>query len=276
MKKTDKSHSYSVVIIGAGFAGLIAARELMAKGIHDFILIEKAKKVGGVWRETTYPGCACDIPSYLYSIKDYPSTHWSQKFAAQSEILDYLHKMVREMRLEDKIKFETDVKEMAFDRQNKIWQITDQKDQNLFADHVILATGALNVPNKPSIQGASDYQGEEIHTANWNSNVTLEGKRVGVVGTGASAIQLIPHLADKVASLHVFQRSAPWVLPRNNHNYSSIARWVLKYFPGLHRLYRSLLYRNKESWLRHFKAKDQLYRRKQKLALASIKKTVQK
>ncbi|WP_430334665.1 flavin-containing monooxygenase [Rhodococcus sp. ACT016] len=203
-----------VLVVGAGFAGLGMALELARRGERDFLILEKADAVGGTWRQNVYPGCACDVPSVLYSYSFAPKKDWSGSHAAQPEILGYLDELTRRHGLGDHIEFGTEVAGARWDETDCRWHVFDRTGREFVAQYLVVASGALNVPRIPRIAGAETFAGQSVHSAAWHDDVDVTGKRVAVIGTGASAVQVAPRIARDAASLHVFQRTPAWVLPR--------------------------------------------------------------
>ncbi len=187
-----------VLVVGAGFAGLGLAIRLRQAGIDDYLVLEKAADVGGCWRENRYPGAACDVPSHLYSFSFEPKADWSRKFAPQAEILDYLRHCADKYRLREKIRFHCEVEEARFDAGSGEWQVRCADGQTLRARALVCATGQLSRPLLPRLPGLERFQGPAFHSANWDAEVELAGKRVAVIGTGASAIQFVPRIAPQV------------------------------------------------------------------------------
>ncbi|MDF1602083.1 NAD(P)/FAD-dependent oxidoreductase [Nocardioides sp. YIM 152315] len=219
-----------VVVVGAGFGGLGVAHALREAGIGDVTVLERADDVGGVWRENTYPGAACDVPSPLYSWSWATNPTWSRRYSPQPEILDYIHRVAGEGGLLDLVRTGTTVTglEYADDR----WRVsTDRGD--LDADLVVVATGQLSNPVVPRIPGAETFAGPAFHSARWRHDLDLEGKRVAVVGTGASAIQFVPGIVDRVGSMAVFQRSAPYVVPKPDRAFTATHHRLFRSYPGI-------------------------------------------
>lgn len=212
----------AVVIVGAGFAGIGAAAELRRRGITNFTILERADEVGGVWRDNTYPGCQCDVPSSLYSFSFLPKHDWSDRFATQPEIQQYLRDAVRHLDLESKIEFGRDVSQVKWDVDAQLWTVSIAGGESLRARMVIVGSGTLNEPSIPKFDGLADFSGELFHSANWPADFDPSGKRIAVIGTGASAVQFVPKIAEAALSVTVFQRTAPWVLPRGDR---SVPRW---------------------------------------------------
>ncbi|BCN61163.1 flavin-containing monooxygenase [Prescottella equi] len=203
-----------VLIVGAGFAGLGMALQLTRRGRRDFLILEQADAVGGTWRQNTYPGCECDIPSVLYSYSFAPKTDWTSSHAGQPEILDYLTELTERHGLRDRLQFGTEVAGARWDETDCRWHVFDKSGREFVAQYLVVASGALNVPRIPRLPGAETFAGASMHSAAWRDDVDLTGRRVALIGTGASGIQLAPHLAERAAELTVFQRTPAWILPR--------------------------------------------------------------
>lgn len=232
----------SVTIIGSGFAGLGMAIKLKEAGYHDITIFEKADDVGGCWRDNTYPGAACDVPSHLYSFSFEPKSNWSRRFAPQSEILEYLRHCARKYDVLPHIRFNTEVVGATFDELSSQWTVELSDGSTHTSTLLIPATGQLNRPAYPRIPGIDTFAGEMFHSARWNHDYDLTGKRVAVVGTGASAIQFVPQIAPRVAELTLFQRAAPHVLPKPDYSYPRLIRAVFNRIPALQRLSRLATY----------------------------------
>ena len=237
---------WAVLIIGAGFGGLGMAIALGRAGEHDVLLLEKGHDVGGVWRENTYPGAACDIPSHLYSYSFEPNPDWSRTYSPQAEILDYLRHCAGKYAVRDKIRFGCEVASAAFDEATSLWRV-DWRDahgraQAGHARVLVSAVGLLGRPAVPAVPGLATFRGPVFHSAQWNHDVPLKDKRVAVIGTGASAIQFVPELARDAARLTVFQRTPPYILPRPDRAYSDRERRRFARWPSLMAVHRALLY----------------------------------
>jgi cation diffusion facilitator CzcD-associated flavoprotein CzcO len=228
----------SVAIIGTGFAGLAAAVQLTRAGVDDLVLFEKSGDVGGVWRDNTYPGAACDVPSHLYSLSFAPKPDWSRRFAPQAEIHQYLRDVARDFDVLRRIRFDTEVLGAAFDEAAGRWRLRLAGGGEHEADVLITATGQLSRPSTPGIPGLNGFQGAVFHSAHWDHAHDFRDRRVAVLGTGASAIQFVPAIAPVTARLSVFQRSAPYVLPKPDRAYRSRALTRFRRVPGLLRLSR--------------------------------------
>jgi cation diffusion facilitator CzcD-associated flavoprotein CzcO len=214
-----------VAIIGAGFGGLGAGIRLREAGVADFVILERAGAVGGTWRDNTYPGCACDVPSHLYSFSFAPNPRWTRSFSGQAEIWRYMEDVTDRYAVRDHIRFGTEVTEARWDGESARWKLRTSRGM-LTADVLITATGPLSEPSLPGIPGLEDFPGEVFHSARWNHDYDLAGKRVAVVGTGASAIQIIPEIQPMVRRLVLFQRTPAWVLPRIDRPITRAEKWL--------------------------------------------------
>lgn len=223
---------WRVLIIGSGFAGIGLAMQLRRRGEDDFLLLEKAGEVGGTWRDNSYPGAACDVPSHLYSFSFEPKHDWTRKFAPQAEIHAYILQCVEKYRLRPHIRCHSEVKSARFDEGRGIWQVELRGGELIEAQALVSACGQLNRPAYPALPGLQRFRGDAFHSARWRHDLDLSGKRVAVIGTGASAIQFVPQIQPKVAQLCLFQRSAAYVLAKPDRAYRAweIAlkqRWTL-------------------------------------------------
>ncbi|HVE97387.1 MAG TPA: NAD(P)/FAD-dependent oxidoreductase [Pseudonocardiaceae bacterium] len=234
-----------VAIIGSGFAGLAMAIQLTRRGTTDFVVLERAGDVGGAWRDNTYPGCACDVPSTLYSFSFAANPNWTQSFSPQREIHHYLRDCASRFGLHRHLRLRHEVLEARWDEDRARWSIKTSRGR-LTAAVLVSATGQLSEPVVPQLPGIERFTGTALHTTRWDHSVDLAGTRVAVIGTGASAVQLIPTIADHVAALHVFQRTAAWVLPQHNRVRGDVEHWALHTFPWLQRAVRAALYWGRE------------------------------
>lgn len=234
------------IIIGSGFAGLGLAIRLTQQGRNDFLVLERGSDVGGTWRDNTYPGAACDVPSHLYSYSFALNPNWSRSFSRQGEIQQYIQDVSKRYDVRDKHIFDCDVTSARWNDETAVWEIESTKG-SFTADTVISAVGALCEPALPDIKGIGEFEGEIFHSARWNHDADLTGKRVAIIGTGASAIQIVPAIAPKVGHLDVYQRTAPWLLPRLDRPYTTAERLAFKHIPGLQRLSRAAIYAARET-----------------------------
>lgn len=230
-----------VAIVGAGFGGLAAGIALRENGIDDFLLFEEADDVGGVWRENTYPGCNCDVPSHLYSLTTKPY-RGEVRYPGQREILDYLRQVVGDHGLRPHLRLRTAIAQATFDEDTARWRLTTAQGHIVHAQIVIFAVGMLHRRHLPDIPGRDTFGGNWFHSAQWDHTRDLRGRRVAVVGTGASAVQLVPELAAIAEQVRVFQRTPTWVLPKPRPEFGWLTRTLLQRIPITHELYRALVY----------------------------------
>ncbi|WP_372965367.1 flavin-containing monooxygenase [Marinobacter sp.] len=237
----------SVIIIGTGFGGIGIAIQLKLAGYSDIVLLEKASRVGGTWRDNTYPGAACDVQSHLYSYSFEPKHDWSRKFGAQPEIQAYMEHCVNKYELASHIHFNQAVAEASFNSKTNQWTVKTESGGTFSAQVLITATGQLNRPAIPDFPGLKSYKGTLFHSARWDHDYDLAGKRVAVIGTGASAIQFVPAIVTKVSRLDLYQRSAAWVLPKPDRKFSGTEQSLFQKMPFWDRLYRSMIYIKNET-----------------------------
>src|SRR5437763_14791386 len=230
-----------VAIVGSGFAGLGMAIRLKQEGIDDFVVRERADDVGGTWRDNTYPGCQCDVPSHLYSFSFAPNPRWSRTFSRQPEIQDYLRRCADEHGVGPHLRFGHEVTAAAWDEDAQLWRL-DTAGGPFTARILVAAPGPLSEPSIPSIPGLERFEGKVFHSAEWDHDHDLDGERVAVVGTGASAIQFVPQIQPQVAKLHLFQRTAPWITPRMARPLTSVERALYRRVPAAQRLMRAAIY----------------------------------
>jgi len=222
--------SYRVVVVGAGFGGIGMALALERAGIRDFLVLDRGDDLGGTWRDNTYPGLACDVPAHLYSFS-FRSARWSRRFPPRQEILAYLHALSEERGLGRYLRFGSGVAAAEFDERRAVWNLTLTGGGTLEANAVVSAVGQLNRPRLPDIAGRDDFAGPSWHSACWDHSVDLTGKRVAVVGTGASAIQFVPEVAKAAAHIDVYQRSAPYILPKIDRPYTQAEQVLYEKLP---------------------------------------------
>jgi len=230
-----------IVIVGAGFSGLCMAIRLRQEGIHDFTVLERAAEVGGTWRDNTYPGCQCDIPSALYSFSFAPNPDWTRFYPRQEEIRDYLRRTARDYGVMPHIRFGHDVTGAAWDEDASCWRL-ETSEGPLSADVLVGGMGGLSTPSPPDIPGLDDFAGTVFHSAEWDHEHDLSEERVAVIGTGASAVQFVPKIQPQVGRLHVFQRTPSWVMPDPDRRFSGFERRMFRRLPITQRMLRAGIY----------------------------------
>lgn len=265
---------YRVAIIGAGFSGLCLGIQLKKAGI-PFTILEKSDGVGGTWRDNTYPGAACDVPSFLYCFSFEQKTDWSRKWSPQPEILAYMEHCAEKYALGPHIRFGTEVVSADYDDERSRWRIALRDGGSLEAEILISGTGQLNRPWVPPIAGLESFEGPSFHSARWDHEVSLEGKRVAVIGNAASAIQFIPQIAPRVAHLDVYQRSANWMMPRKDRAYREAEQRRFARHPWLARLYRWWIWAMFDLRWPMFRGSRFLSERFEPLAIAEMRKVVE-
>jgi cation diffusion facilitator CzcD-associated flavoprotein CzcO len=232
----------SVLIVGAGFGGIGAAIELKRHGFEQITILERAPDLGGTWHYNSYPGAACDVPSHLYSYSFAQRRDWSRLCSPQEEIHDYLREVARAHDVERHVHYEQTVESCAWDEVRSRWVVQTASGEGFEADAIVLATGQLHQPAHPQIEGIETFAGESFHSSQWNHERSLWGRRVAVVGTGASAVQFVPEVAVKAAQLTVFQRTGNWFLPRRNRRYPRLVRAVIEHVPGIQEFRRNFMF----------------------------------
>lgn len=236
-----------IAIIGTGFAGLGMAIKLLEAGHHDLQLFEREADVGGTWQLNRYPGCACDVPSHLYSFSFAPHSEWTQLFAPRAEIHGYLRGLWHKYELVEKTQLNCEISNLRWNDHEQLWYFRDQRGQAWAAQHVISAMGGLSTPKQPALPGLAHFSGKIMHSQQWDADYDLRGKRVAVIGTGASAIQLIPQIQPLVAQLDIYQRTPAWIMPKPAAEYSAEQRAQFRSKPGRMRMTRRVIYAMLES-----------------------------
>jgi cation diffusion facilitator CzcD-associated flavoprotein CzcO len=262
-----------VAIIGAGFGGLGAGIRLRQAGTTDFVILERAASVGGTWRDNTYPGCACDIPSHLYSFSFAPNPGWTHSFSRQPEIWDYLEEITDRYGLRGQLRLGAEVTEARWDSGPARWELRTTRG-GLTADVIISAAGPLSEPRLPDIPGLAEFPGEVFHSARWDHAARLDGKRVAVVGTGASAIQIVPEIQPTAARVVLFQRTPAWVLPRRDRIITGQETWIYRHFPPAQRLARLGNYLAREPAFAAFVARPGMLKAAQRIAARHLARSV--
>ncbi len=263
-----------IAIIGSGFAGLCMAIKLKEAGFTDFFIAEQADSLGGTWRDNHYPGCACDVQSHVYSFSFAPNPNWSRQFAPQAEIRDYLEQCAERFKLAPYLCFGMGLVRAVFDEQQQRWQLTFSNGRQVSARVLVSGMGGLSRPALPDIAGLDSFKGERFHSQQWNHGYSLKGKRVAVIGTGASAIQFVPQIAPQVAHLDLFQRTPPWIMPKPDRAISPAERWLFKHLPFTQRLLRGAFYWALEGRVVGFALHPRLMKMVQKIAQRHLHKQV--
>ncbi|MBM9505064.1 flavin-containing monooxygenase [Actinacidiphila acididurans] len=269
----DDLEHVRVAVIGSGFGGLGAAARLRREGITDFVVLERADAIGGTWRDNRYPGCACDVPSYLYSFSFAPNPDWPRAFSGQEHIRAYLERVTDVFGLRPHVRFGAEVKEVRWEGDARRWRLTTTVG-DLTADVVVSATGALSDPNIPDIPGLASFPGRVFHSARWDHDYDLRGKRVAMVGTGASAIQIVPSIQPQVKRLTVIQRTPPWVLPRVDRPIGAAERWLHAKVPATARARRGLLWLMREFQVGAFVRQPRLMKAAERIARSHLRRSV--
>ncbi|MBB5938343.1 flavin-containing monooxygenase [Streptomyces zagrosensis] len=262
-----------VAVIGTGFGGLGAAVRLRREGITDFVVLERADSVGGTWRDNSYPGCACDVPSHLYSFSFAPNPEWPRNFSGQPHIRAYLERVTDTFGLRPHIRFNSEVRGMRWNGDELHWEI-DTAGGSYTADVVVSATGPLSDPQIPAIPGLDSFPGRVFHSARWDHDYDLRGKRVAMIGTGASAIQIVPAIQPTVDRLTLFQRTPPWILPRADRKISGVEQWLHGKVPATRVLRRGLLWGMRELQVSAFTKRPNQLGLVETLAKAHMRKGV--
>ncbi len=261
------------LIVGAGFARLCAAIKLAEDGETDVVVIERAGEVGGTWRDNTYPGACCDVPSQLYSFSFARNPEWTSSYSPQPEIQDYLRSVARAYGVTDKTVFDTELEHAAWDDEGQVWRCRTSAGE-VVAKTLISGTGGLSEPRLPDLDGLATFRGPLFHSARWDHSVDLVGKRIAVIGTGASAIQIVPELQQVAGHLDVYQRTAPWVIPRNDRRYPTLERAALRRVPALAKLYRTGIYWAHEGYVPAFTWQPRLGAPAERGALMNLRKGI--
>ncbi|MEM0995827.1 MAG: NAD(P)/FAD-dependent oxidoreductase [Bacteroidota bacterium] len=238
----QQAKTVDTVIVGSGFSGLCLAIRLKTAGYGDLVILEAAAELGGTWRDNTYPGCACDIPSHLYCFSFFPNPDWSRKYSGHAEIQAYLKACAKHFGLGPHFRFNRRVDTAVWDEGAGRWEVRTRSGEVYRARFLATGTGGLSQPNIPEIAGKADFAGPKFHSQRWDHRVELRGKRLAIIGTGASAVQIVPAVVDQVAQLNLFQRTPPWVLPRQDRAYRPAEKRRFRKWEAWRRLYRHWLY----------------------------------
>ena len=262
-----------VVIVGAGFSGLAMAIRLKQQGVEDFIVLERADEVGGTWHYNTYPGCMCDVPSHLYSLSFAPNPNWSHTYSPQAEIRDYLRNVADEFEVRPHLRTNVEVTAASWLDDDGLWEI-ETSEGTLTATVLVSCMGPLTEPKIPDIAGLEHFEGKVMHSARWDHDYDLTGKRVASIGTGASAIQYVPEICRDVERLYVFQRTAPWVTPHSDRPITDIERRLYRRVPLAQQLVRGVVYAGRELLVFGFVKDPRLMGLLEKLARAHMRKQI--
>ncbi|GAA4532516.1 flavin-containing monooxygenase [Amycolatopsis samaneae] len=263
-----------VVIVGTGFSGLGMAIQLRKEGREDFVILEKAGDVGGTWRDNSYPGCACDIPSHMYSFSFEQNPGWSRAYSPQPEIWRYMRGVADKHDLRRFVRFGQEMTGSRWDADENRWYVTTASGDEFVAEALVLGVGALHLPMIPALPGIENFAGRAFHSARWDHGYDLAGKRVAVVGTGASAIQFVPKIAPDVANLTLFQRTPPWVMPKPDRAMPGWLRALFRAVPPVQRAYRDFVYWRLEARALGFNGQSWVMKLGQRLAKRNIDKAV--
>src|SRR4051812_126066 len=234
-----------VAIIGAGFSGVGMAVRLQQQGEQDYVVLERDTEIGGTWAANTYPGCQCDVPAKLYSFSFAPNPGWTRSYPLQGELRTYLRGVAERFGVADRVRLNTEVTDAEWDDEAGLWRLRTSRGE-VTADVLVAAPGPLSEPAIPQLPGLDGFAGTVFHTARWNHDHELRGRRVAVIGTGASAIQAVPHVQEHAAHLTVFQRTPPWVVPHNDRAVTPVERRLFARFPLLQRAGRAGVYWQRE------------------------------
>ena len=242
MANTDNIAPLDALVIGAGFAGICMGKRLLDAGITNFHIYDMARKVGGTWYWNSYPGAACDVMSHFYCFSFAPNPDWSRKYSPWNEIQAYSERCVDELGLRPHINNGVGVELSRFDDETGLWEVTLSDGRRLLTRHVIDGSGGLHVPLIPAIEGADTFQGEHWHSSRWRHDIDLAGKKVALIGSAASAVQIVPEIAKTASEVTLFQRTANYLIPRYDREYSAFEKWCFRHVPLYRKLYRFVLF----------------------------------
>jgi cation diffusion facilitator CzcD-associated flavoprotein CzcO len=266
---------HAIAIVGTGFSGLGMAIRLQQEGIHDFVLLEKAADLGGTWRDNRYPGCACDVQSHLYSFSFEPNPEWSRMFSPQPEIWDYLRRCADKHGLAPHIRYNSELVQARWDEAAALWRLHCADGSSLSARVLISGMGGLSRPAMPEgIPGLERFQGHSFHSQQWDESYDLAGKRVAVIGTGASAIQFVPQIRKTAARVDLYQRTPPWILPRPDRRIGDFEHRLFRALPWTQRLFRGAIYLLMESRAYGFVVDPRVMKLAEKMARAHLRRQV--
>ena len=242
MHKNNNNKTLDVLIIGMGFSGVCSAIKLLEKNITNIEIHEKSNGIGGTWHHNKYPGAACDVPSHLYCFTFEPNPNWSHRYARQEEIKEYIENCVEKYNIGNYARYNSKVTLIHLDEQNGLWKVGFADGEYRYAHHVIHGGGGIHKPNIPLFDGLNVFKGDVMHTAKWNNDISLKDKKISIIGSAASAIQIIPEVAKIAKEVKVFQRTPNYIIPRRDRAYSNKEKTLFKRFPWLLKLYRWFFY----------------------------------
>jgi cation diffusion facilitator CzcD-associated flavoprotein CzcO len=268
------TNTYNQLIIGSGFSGLCAAIKLKEQGEHNFIILERNDWLGGTWYDNHYPGAACDVESHLYSFSFEPNPNWSRQFSPQQEILKYMEHCAAKYDLNKHLQYNTTVTQAFFNEKEGTWTVIAQGGNTFTTRAIISCYGGLSQPMYPDIKGINTFKGEMFHSAKWDKNFEWKNKNIAVIGTGASAIQIVPAIAPDVKQLYLFQRTPPWIMPKPDAEISSLRKWLYNNLPYTQHLYRRRLYWQHELMALGFIKHPGILKFASKLSLRFLKRSV--
>jgi cation diffusion facilitator CzcD-associated flavoprotein CzcO len=263
-----------VAIIGSGFSGLGMAIQLKKAGDNDFVMFEKEGGVGGTWRVNHYPGCACDVQSHLYSFSFEQNPEWSRMFAPQPEIRAYLERCAEKYQLAPHLRLNSEIISARWDEGRGVWRIKTAAGAEHTAQVLVSGMGGLSVPSYPELPGLETFEGKTFHSQQWDHGYDLSGKRVAVIGTGASAIQFVPQIQPKVAQLDLYQRTPPWIIPKPDRAVTAREKWTFRHFPRIQKAFRGAVYALMESQAIAFTVNPRLMSLGKRLALSNIRRGI--
>ena len=268
------STQYEQIIVGAGFSGLCLGIKLKEAGMDNFIILDRNRHIGGTWYDNDYPGAACDVESHLYSFSFEPKADWSREFGPQGEILRYMEHCAEKYKLIPHIRLNTSVEKGVFDETNGLWTVTARGGDKFTARILLNCSGGLSEPALPQIKGLDTFTGKVFHSARWDKSFDPKGKNVAVIGTGASAIQIVPAVVHQVKHLNLFQRTAPWILPKPDKDISQFRRKLYKSLPFMQSLHRARLYWSHELMAIGFVVSPAIMRLGGKIVIRFLNKSI--
>ncbi|WDZ92142.1 NAD(P)/FAD-dependent oxidoreductase [Nocardiopsis sp. HUAS JQ3] len=270
---TEAPPHFRVAVIGSGFAGIGMAVRLKQAGLKDFVVLERAGGVGGTWRDNSYPGAACDVPSHLYSFSFAPNPHWSRSFSPQPEIHDYMERVAGEYGVREHVRTDHDMRSAHWEPEGNRWRIETSRG-TVTAQFLVSAAGPLADPSYPDIKGLDTFEGTMFHSADWDHDHDLTGRRIAVIGTGASAIQFVPRIQPQAGRLTLFQRTAPWVMFRHDRDITRLERWLYRNVPLTQQIARKSIYWGRETYILGFAKNPRLLSVVEGLGRANIRRSV--